>query len=243
MGVLEKMLRLVNSRFLSVRLDDCVNIGGFDYSNKDEHPLLAVLQEFDQGKSNSHKDSILTRFYNEYTCNKHNWPLSVGQKVGLKEIEYIPPWGGGKKVDPRNDFEHWIGPKTNDQIDAFLKYFKKLYDYIKVYKYRPMRNIRDLIWVHKLVGYEKTKFLVVGGQKRSSILKHCGFKKATVLLQSGGDVYPLNMPSVINVREVAQWRNVKNNKFTNKEATDFFEQYFKENSWRKSKKEKSNENE
>ena len=210
-------------------MDDFVNFGAFSYSKKLWHPLNAVLNEFDAGTGFDHRTSILSKFYATYNLNgnKGFLPVHSGHWNSVI-ITYIPPWGGGKETNHSNDFEHWIGPKTPEQIDNFLKNFHELYLKIKKEGYKPLKYKDGFLRVIILRNVRKTKFLVVGGLKRSSILSHCGYKKVWVRLQYPSKNFPGNMPSVVDVKDLDNWPHVINGLYTKKDAMAFFCEYFKE---------------
>lgn len=209
--------------------DDLVNIGAFSYSQKRFHPFNAVLDEFDLGKGDDHITSVLSRFYERYYLAEERGFLPVHKGVWHStRTVFIPPWGGGKTVDPGNDFEHWIGPKSPDQINRFLRYFKGLYMKIRKEGYRPFINRDGLVRVIKLKKGDKVRLLVVGGQKRSSIISHCGYSKVWVRLQYKFKDYPGNMPPVVDLVEVDSWPNVVNGLYTRDDAIAFFNEYFRD---------------
>lgn len=225
-----KISRILKYKFSFVKVDDLVNIGGFSYSRKQWHPFNAVLNEFDNGKGLDHKTSILSKFYANYNLIENKGFLSVHENNWDSiKIAYIPPWGGGKRVNANNEFEHWIGPKSPEQIDTFLKYFEKLYHKIKKERYRPIKNADGFVRVLVLKKESKVKYLVVGGQKRSSILSHCGYKKIWVRLQYAHRDYPGNMPTVVNIKDLNYWPNVSNGLYTKENAMAFFNEYFEGN--------------
>lgn len=218
-------------KFSFVKVDDLVNIGAFSYSKKYWHPFNAVLNEFDIEKGLDHQTSVLSEFYAKYDLNEKQGFLMAHNKGSWDSIKtaYVPPWGGGKKVNPNNDFEHWIGPKSPKQIDKFLKYFKDLYYKIKREGYRPLKNGDGFVRVIVLRKNSKVKYLVVGGQKRSSILSHCRYKRIWARLQYQHRDYPGNMPAVVDIRDVDYWPNVSNGLYTKENAMAFFNEYFEGN--------------
>jgi hypothetical protein len=225
-----KIRRLIYQLFYIriVNIDKCVNIGRCSFGSEYSNYLLAVLRQFDQGIGFDHRTSILNVYYKN--CSIYNQPgifLTLQGQEKHKSLvrKYIPPWGGGKTVDPRNSFEHWIGPKTLQQIDYFLLDYKKLYERIKKDGYKILQQRFDMIKVHKLVSKNTSKYLVTAGQKRCAILKHCGHKWILVMLSPPGDIYPDNMPPTIDVCNVEKWSNVKSGLFTKRQAINFLSQY------------------
>ena len=225
------ILKTILFRFSRIRnlvrisLSDCVNIGGFSYGQQGNHPLIRVFSEFDQNTGFDYTTSSLVDFYakNQF----QNFPVLFCKSNSQNENErsFIPPWGGGKVVNVHNEFEHWIGPKTNEEIDCLLTHLHTIYQVVKEGRFHPLLTVDGFIRVHKLAGETKNKYLVVGGQKRSAILSHCGRKKVFALLQPKDDNYPGNMPAVINVKNVDRWANVVNHMYTREEAVEFFNFY------------------
>lgn len=219
-----------DSTVLEVDIEKCLDKYGFSYHDSGFHPFTAVTKELAANSDLSYNESVLKRYYELFQPKDLLTMLDLKHNKKYKDgwIGYPWLWNEKKRVkkaptqgETRPGGNHFFGPNTDNFGNDELNRLKHNLENVKEIGYLPELFADGFISGYLLKNKHDYRFIVTEGQHRMAVLAALGYSKIRVRYNPAEEY-----PTVVELKHVKKWPQVRNNAYTKKEAELLFEHFF-----------------
>ncbi len=222
-----------NSTILEVDLAKCTDLFGAAYIG-DFQQFVAMLKEYGANKELKYKDSILKKYYDNFTPRNQEETLFAkrgrAKKLDKGWIGYPWSWYPERRVvfmpergETRPGGNHNFGPNTDEFGAAEFGRLANLYDLLEMQGYHPELFSDGYITGYLLVKGDDYRFVVTEGQHRVACLAALGYERIKVRFSQKQEY-----PRIVDFTEVKKWPQVINGAYSQNLALKIFERFFAE---------------
>jgi len=233
------MVQSSRSSIFEIALEYCRSLNGFGYGSGGWNHFTAVLEEMLNSPGFRYSGSVLERFYEYYQPANRKEQLFGAENASLAPLNRgwtILPWVKTKNrlVNPaespvlRLGGNPHYGPNSKQFGEQECKKLMTSYTLIKKFGYLPEIYPDGYIQGYFLKDGPDYRFQVNEGQHRMAVLGLLGYK--TVKAKFNPEFMP-----VVDLKNIAQWPQVKSGLYTKELAEKVFRYYFEEDGRRKAK--------
>ncbi len=198
-------------------------IFGSNFGKSGWNHIKQTLEEYDSNNQIKAKDTTLWKFLKEFK------PRNILEVAGVdtkKEFDlFTYPWSSFTKNSLKKSplLSRFCGPSTDEFIEEEFKRIIALYKKLKKEGYKPYTYPNSFIygtWLTSMSG--ASRFVVLQGNHRMSILSHLGYVKVKVRTHKS---YLKN----ISESDLESWEFVKSGDYSSDEALHVFNLFFQNN--------------
>lgn len=203
---------------------DTVDFFAYSFYERYTHPYTKLIKQYKKDSNLKYNNSVLYQYYNKFIPKSTCDIFKINSEINFNDYleEHLLPWDSEPKKT-YNNRSLYCGPSNDKNGKYEFQRIIDVYNSIKEKSY-IVKKSTNLFDSNHIQGYflqnnDQYRFIVLNGKHRIASLINLEYKEIPV-------TFRLDKPRVINLFDIENWPQVKNNTYTKEDAKKIFFYFF-----------------